>query len=71
VLPVKVKVRVEGKRRVMLMDNFVARKVQELREFGYPSLTEQEVREEVENILAGKELTVIGQFIKPDLILYE
>ena len=45
---------------------YIKAKTQDLREFGYPTLSEDEVRQQLENVLAGKKTTVIGEFIRSD-----
>jgi hypothetical protein len=50
-------------------DDYVKAKTKDLQAFGYPSLTEDDVRSQLEKALSGEPLDVIGQFIKGDLIL--
>jgi hypothetical protein len=54
----------------VLKSNYVKLKTKDLIEFGYTSLTEKEVEEQVEKILANDgDLSVIGLFCKDDLIV--
>lgn len=39
-----------------------------LYDFGYRSLTVEQVEIQIENVLNNKELDVIGQFIKQDIV---
>lgn len=52
----------------VLKSNYVKLKTKDLKEWGYNSLTEKEVEEQIELILRGEaNLTVIGQFCKGDI----
>lgn len=52
----------------ILKSNYVKLKTKDLIEFGYSSLTENEVSEQVDKIVKGdKDLSVIGMFCKDDL----
>ena len=52
----------------VLKSNYIKLKTKDLIEFGYTSLTEKEVGEQVEKILAkSDDLSVIGLFCKSDL----
>lgn len=35
----------------------------DLRDFGYPDLTEEQVKKEIEDALAGRETGIIGMFV--------
>lgn len=50
--------------------NYIVAKTRQLREFGYGNLSEDEVRLQLDLVLAGKteDLTVIGQFIQDDIV---
>lgn len=53
-------------------DKYVKAKTKQMREFGYPSLTEQECDNQITALLAGKEfgkgLTVIGMFMEGEVL---
>lgn len=49
--------------------DYVKAKTKDLREFGYETLTEQEVLKSVERVLNKKTETVIDQFIVDDIVL--
>lgn len=53
--------------RKVTIGQYVKAKTKALREFGYTSLTEAEVLKQLVRIKKGKPLTVIGEFMKPDL----
>ena len=54
----------------VLKSNYIKLKTKDLIEFGYTSLTENEVALEVDKILQNKsDLTVIGMFCKDDIII--
>lgn len=49
-------------------DEYIRQKTRDLRDFGYPNLTEDEVREQLEKVLKGEKLNVIGMFIEGDVV---
>jgi hypothetical protein len=52
---------------MVLKSNFIKLKTKDLKEFGYTSLTENEVAEQVEKILKKEDdLSVIGMLCKDD-----
>lgn len=52
----------------VLKSDYIRLKTKDLVDFGYTSLTEKEVEEQVEKILAkDNDLSVIGMFCKDDL----
>lgn len=69
----EIKVKLDGK-PVGVCDRaaYVKAKTKQLQEFGYPSLTEQEVDEQIDALLAGKKfghgLTVIGMFMDKEVL---
>lgn len=52
-------------------DAYITAKWKDLREFGYTNLTRDEVASQVDKILNGEELNVIGKFMKSDIVLEE
>lgn len=63
-----VEISVEGRpwRRVARAD-YVKAKTQQLQEFGYPSLTQKEVDEQITAIQKGLPLNVIGMFMEREV----
>lgn len=55
--------------RTIQLEDYVKAKTKALQEFGYPKLTEDEVREQLEKVIHNGTLDVIGQFIKGDIVL--
>lgn len=53
--------------RLVLRSDYVNAKTGDLKAYGYPSLTEEEVSQQVEKILKGEELNIIGMFCKSDI----
>lgn len=49
-------------------DSFISAKWKDLKEFGYTTLTRDEVANQVEKILNGEKLSVIGMFMKNDIV---
>ena len=70
--PRELRVDIEGKKGTVPRDVYVKAKTKQLREFGYPSLTEADVDAQVDAVLAGKEfghgLTVIGVIMKGEVL---
>ena len=58
----------DGKELSVSKDSYVRLKCRDLREFGYSSLTQDEVREELDALLRGEESqSIIGRFIQSDI----
>lgn len=68
------KIKIDGSDREMEVPRsaYVKAKAKQLREFGYAKLTEHELIEQIDAVIAGKEigtgLTVIGGFIKDEIV---
>lgn len=55
---------------MVLKSNYIKLKTKDLKEFGYESITENEVAEQVEKILKKEDnLSVIGMFCKGDFYI--
>lgn len=67
-----IKVKINDKVGHVPRGTYVAAKTKQLQEFGYPSLSEQHVNEQIDALLAGKTLsnglTVIGGFMKDEVL---
>ena len=68
----EIKIKVEGKTVIVSRANYVKAKTKQLQEFGYETLTEKNVEDQIEAIKAkkkfGEGLTVIGMFMQDELI---
>lgn len=53
--------------RTVYKEDYIKAKTKDMIEFGYSDLTEETVRKQLENILSGKELDVIGMFMEDDI----
>lgn len=64
-----IRVKLEG-RPVFEVDRaaYIKAKTRQLRDFGYRDITERHVGEQVDALLAGKKLTVIGKFMEDEII---
>lgn len=60
--------KLDGVSRRVLRSDYVRAKTKQLQEFGYPSLTEEDVDSQLTALLAGKNLTVIGMFMKDEVV---
>lgn len=60
----------DSPRTVFRLD-YVRAKTKQLREFGYSDLTEDHVSEQIDAILLDKDLTVIGFFMKDEIVSAE
>lgn len=69
-LPITIKVRLseDDRQREVLTGVYISAKTKALRDFGYTNLTEDTVKEQIEKILAGEKLSVIGMFIESDIV---
>lgn len=67
-LPEHIEIEVEGHTRRVLTADYVKAKTKQLRQFGYGSLAEASVMSELGNLLAGKKLGVIGQFMQGEVV---
>lgn len=47
-------------------ESYIRQKLSDLRDFGYPDLTLDEVRDQLEKVKKGEKLNVIGFMIKAD-----
>lgn len=64
----KIKVDLDGKILTVTKEQYIKAKTKDLREFGYVNLTEEDVSNQVENVINGEELNVIGMFIEKDIV---
>lgn len=66
-----IKVKVDGQWATVPRAAYIKAKTKQLREFGYPTLTEKAVADQLDLVLAGKKvgtgLDVIGAFIEGDI----
>jgi len=53
--------------RVVLKTDYIKAKTGDLKNYGYATLKESELGEQVEKILAGEELNIIGMFCEGDI----
>ena len=67
------RIRMDGEEHDVPRKAYVTAKAKQMREFGYPSVTEDGINEQIEALSAkkefGKGLTVIGMFMKDEIIL--
>ena len=55
---------------VVSISDYVKAKTKDLQKFGYSTLTEADVADQLEKILLrDKNLTIIGKFMKDDIVL--
>lgn len=59
---------IDGQKKVVNKAAYIRAKTRQLREFGYSSLTTQDVREQLDKHLAGEELDVIGMFLQDEVL---
>jgi len=53
--------------RLVSKADYIKAKTGDLKNYGYVSLKESELREQVDKILAGEELNIIGMFCEGDI----
>lgn len=65
-------VKVDGKKLFVPRDAYIKSKTKQLKGFGYSNLTEKEVSDQVDALIAGKKigagLTVIGAFMEDEIL---
>lgn len=54
--------------KLVSTEDYIRAKTKTLKEFGYETLTQNEVREQLTKILAKENLSVIGMFMKDDVV---
>jgi intergrase/recombinase len=52
---------------IVKLNAYCKAKAKDLREFGYNSVTENSIREELNKFAVGEEVSVIGMFMEDDL----
>lgn len=63
------KVCINGKIGFVNKKEYIKAKANQLKEFGYSSLTEKEVRLQIDNIIKGNPISIIGMFMKDEVII--
>lgn len=67
------RIRMDGDEHDVPRKAYVTAKAKQMQEFGYPSVTEDGINEQIEALIAkkefGKGLTVIGMFMKDEIVL--
>lgn len=66
--PKLITIRVDGKTKTVDRNDYIKGKTAQLREFGYTTLTEDEVRRQLNNVYDGTPRDVIGLFIERDIV---
>lgn len=64
----QIKIDLDGRKITVDKDVYITAKTKDLREFGYEKLSESEVEEQLNRVLNGEELNVIGMFIEKDIV---
>ncbi len=63
-----IKIKLDSGNRTVSKAAYIKAKTGDLRNFGYDTLTESEVADQLEKILNGEELNVIGMFMENDIV---
>ena len=63
-----VTIQVDGNNKTVSRADYIKAKTKTLLEFGYSTLTEDEVSKQLDNVLAGRPLNAIGMFIEGDVV---
>ena len=53
--------------RLVAKKDYITAKTKALKEYGYTDLTEKEVSDQLDKILKGESLSVIGMFMEDDI----
>ena len=69
-LPEEITIKNNGQTAVVKTDQYIIVKTRHLRQFGYSTLTKEDVAVQLGIVLSGKgELSIIGHFIKDDIVV--
>lgn len=63
----RLKVEINGRMVTTEREAYVKAKTKQLREFGYSDLSKEHVSEQVDAVLSGTSLSVIGMFMKEEI----
>lgn len=63
-----IKINLDGETRTVPKKAYIKAKTGDLQNFGYTNLTEKEVEIQLEKILKGEELDIIGMFMESDIV---
>jgi len=63
-----IKIKINDKEVLVDKEDYIVARTKDLKEFGYSSITEDDVRSQLEKVFKGEVLSVIGLFIKDDII---
>lgn len=65
----KIKLDLDGRIVSVTKEQYIKAKTKDLKNFGYESLTEKEVGDQLSKVLASdKNLSIIGMFIEKDIV---
>ena len=67
--PDTLRIRMDGHEQDVPRKDYVTAKTKQMQEFGYPSVTEDGINEQIEALFAKNKLTVIGWFMKDEIVL--
>lgn len=68
-LPETITIEIDDKTKRVSTNDYVKAKTRQLQEFGYPTLNEAEVRSQLEKLIAGETLSVIGMFMQGEVVI--
>lgn len=64
----KITIDLDGRIIKVPKEIYIIAKTKDLRQFGYANLSESEVESQLDKVLAGEELDIIGMFIEKDIV---
>lgn len=67
-IPDTIIIKVDDKTKTVDTDAYIKAKTKQMQEFGFQTVTEETISKQLENVLTGKELDIIGMFIESDII---
>jgi len=68
-IPENINVNIDGRKGVVSSCHYIKAKTKQLREFGYSTLTEDEVKVQLCKLLNNEELDVIGMFMEDEVVV--
>jgi len=63
-----IKIDLDGRIVNVDKEQYISAKTKDLKEYGYESLTRQDVANQLEKVIKGEELDIIGMFIEKDIV---
>lgn len=64
----KIKIKIDDEEKIVDKKDYIKAKHKQLKEFGYTSLTEDEVAKQLEKVILKEKLNVIGMWMENEVL---